>query len=219
MACRLFRFAVAMALAWGLGFGAVTVHASDLTCLIHPHATITITAPLSAVIESITVERGDLVKEGQVLATLDSSVERSSGAVAAAEAEMSNHYLADLQLQRTAAEVARRTIRSPINGVVVERYMSAGEYPKEEKIFKLAQIHPLRVEVYAPIAMLGKVHVGQEAIVKPEDPIAGTYKAKVTIVDRVIDAGSGTVGIRLELPNPDLKVPAGLKCTARFNSK
>ena len=29
-------------------------------------------------------------------------------------------------------------------------------------------------------------------------------------------AASGTFGVRLELPNPDFKLPAGLKCTVRF---
>jgi multidrug efflux pump subunit AcrA (membrane-fusion protein) len=97
--------------------------------------------------------------------------------------------------------------------------MSPGEYPKQEKILKLAQLHPLRVEAYVPISMLGKVTVGMDAQIKPEDPVGGTHKAKVTVVDHVVDAGSGTLGIRMELPNPDLRIPAGLKCTVRFPQK
>jgi membrane fusion protein (multidrug efflux system) len=38
----------------------------------------------------------------------------------------------------------------------------------------------------------------------------------VTIVDQVFDAASGTIGIRLELPNSDYALPAGLKCQVRF---
>jgi membrane fusion protein (multidrug efflux system) len=38
----------------------------------------------------------------------------------------------------------------------------------------------------------------------------------VVIVDRVIDAASGTIGVRLKLPNPDYHIPAGLKCTVAF---
>jgi len=34
----------------------------------------------------------------------------------------------------------------------------------------------------------------------------------VTVVDRVIDAASGTFGVRLDLPNPDLSIPGGLPC-------
>jgi multidrug efflux pump subunit AcrA (membrane-fusion protein) len=199
--------------------GGLTAQAADLNCLIHPYITITVTTPVAGLLESVRVDRGDVVKEGQILAVIDTSVERASGAVAAAQAEINNRALADLELQRTGAEVALRTIRSPINGVVVERFMSPGEFPKQEKILTLAQIHPLRVEAYAPVSLLGKVAVGMDAYVKPEEPINGTYKAKVTVVDRVVNAASGTFGIRMELPNPDLKLPAGLKCSVRFGSK
>jgi multidrug efflux pump subunit AcrA (membrane-fusion protein) len=188
-------------------------------CLIHPYVVITVTTPVGWLLESVTVDRGDLVKEGQIVATLDTSLERATGAVGHAQAELTNRRLADLELQRTAAEVNMRTIRSPINGVVVERFMSPGEFPKQERILKLAQLNPLRVEAYVPISMLGKVNVGMEAQVKPEEPVSGTHKAKVTVVDHVIDAGSGTLGIRMELPNPDLRIPAGLKCTVRFPQK
>jgi membrane fusion protein (multidrug efflux system) len=198
---------------------AVPAPNGDLSCLVHPYTTIIVTAPVAGLLESITVDRGDLVKEGQTLAMLDTSVERASGAVAHAQAELTNRHLADLELQRTAADVSLRTIRSPINGVVVERFMSPGEFPKQEKILKLAQINPLRVEAYAPVSLLGKVSVGMEASVKMEEPVSGLHKAKVTVVDRVVDGASGTFGIRLELPNPDLKFPAGLKCTVRFSQR
>ncbi len=191
----------------------------DLNCLVQPYVVITITTPVGGLLETVTVDRGDLVKEGQVLATLDTTLERATGAVQHAQAELSNRRLADLELQRTSAEVALRTIRSPVHGVVVERFMHPGEFPKQEKILKIAQIDPLRVEVYAPVAMLGKISVGQTAWVKPEPPITGEYGARVTVVDRVVDAASGTFGVRLELPNHDLKLPAGLKCTVRFGKK
>jgi membrane fusion protein (multidrug efflux system) len=204
----------------GVGLGWVRPALSaEGNCLIHPFVIITITTPVGGLLESVAVDRGDLVKEGQIVATLDTSLERATGAVSHAQAELSNRRLADLELQRTSAEVSMRTIRSPINGVVVERFMSPGEFPKQERILKLAQLHPLRVEAYVPISMLGKINVGMEVQVKPEDPVSGTYKAKVTVVDHVVDAGSGTLGIRMELPNPDLKIPAGLKCTVRFPQK
>jgi multidrug efflux pump subunit AcrA (membrane-fusion protein) len=38
----------------------------------------------------------------------------------------------------------------------------------------------------------------------------------VVIVDSVIDAASGTFGIRLELPNPDYKILSGLRCSLEF---
>jgi len=210
------NFPVSLLLVTLMAGGWSVAGAADLTCLVHPYQTITMTSPVAGMLESITVDRGDVVKEGQVLATLDTSVERATGAVAHAHAELSNRRLADLELNRTTAEIALRTMKSPINGVVVERYMHPGEFPKQERILKLAQIDPLRVEAYAPVGLLGKVTVGMSAMVKPEEPIKGEFPAKVTVVDKVVDAASGTFGVRLELPNPDFKLPAGLKCTVRF---
>ena len=84
---------------------------------------------------------------------------------------------------------------------------------------KLAQLDPLRVEVFAPVTLLGKITVGMEAQVFPEKPVGGTYKATVTVADKVVDAASGTFGVRLELPNKDYVVPAGLKCRVNFPTK
>ena len=42
--------------------------------------------------------------------------------------------------------------------------------------------------------------------------IGGTYSAKVITIDKVFDAGSGTLGVRLELPNPVDALPAGIRC-------
>ena len=67
--------------------------------------------------------------------------------------------------------------------------------------------------------LLGTIKVGMQAEVTPENPVGQVYKAKVTIVDRVIDAASGTFGVRLELPNPKYRLPAGLKCRVSFHKK
>jgi hypothetical protein len=38
----------------------------------------------------------------------------------------------------------------------------------------------------------------------------------VVIVDEVIDAASGTFGVRIELPNPSSLISSGLNCQVRF---
>ncbi len=107
-------------------------------------------------------------------------------------------------------------MESPLNGVVTKRHYSPGEFVQDEVILELAQIDPLRVEVAVPVSLYGKVTVGMEAQVEWEAPVLGTYTARVEVVDPVVDAASGTIGIRLQLPNPDGKLPAGTKCTVRF---
>jgi HlyD family secretion protein len=129
-----------------------------------------------------------------------------------------NMRVARLELERAEAALALRTIRSPFTGIVTERLLSPGELVDKAPILKLARIDPLRVEVFVPVAMFGRIGVGSLATVIPEAPLSTPLEAAVTVVDRVVDAASGTFGVRLEVPNPDNRLPAGLKCKARFGA-
>ena len=148
---------------------------------------------------------------------MDEAVSTRRVAEAELKAAREEQEQAALEVRRTQAILERRTIRSPISGVVVERILSPGEYADPPQILTLAQVDPLRVEVFAPLSMLARIEPGMTAQVMPEQPIGGRYTATVTVVDRVIDAASGTFGVRLELPNPELTLPAGLSCSVEFD--
>jgi len=241
----------------------------ELDCLIEPKSLVEVASPVEAVIETIEVERGDVVKKGQVLARLESSVERAAVDAARARAEMKAPLerarvraefaqrsldrssqlqqrsaislrefdeaetekrlaeveieeaveairLAKLELRRARAVLAQRTVKSPVDGVVVKRVLSPGEYADPPQVLEIAEIDPLHVEVFAPLSIFGAVAIGTIGHVFPEGPESGPYEATVTVVDRVVDAASGTFAVRLELPNGDHRIPAGLKCRVRF---
>ncbi len=147
---------------------------------------------------------------------------------AATEARVAALMLRDAQMNLEAARaellraeelVAQRRILSPVDGVVVERLLAAGEYMHEQaQLLTIAQIDPIHVEVYLPVAYFGQARAGDVASVMPEAPVGGRHAARVAVVDRVVDAASGTFGIRLLLPNPDLALPAGLRCRVRFHA-
>jgi RND family efflux transporter MFP subunit len=128
------------------------------------------------------------------------------------QAEM-DRKVAALTAERSARELALKTIRSPIDGVVIERKLSAGEYIYEQtSVMTLAQIDPLSVELVVPADRYGSIKVGATAMVRPRAPLGGAYSAKVEVVDPVIDAASNTFGVRLALPNPQHTIPAGIRC-------
>jgi RND family efflux transporter MFP subunit len=125
--------------------------------------------------------------------------------------------LAELELARAEAALELRRIKSPISGVVMERLLHPGELAANESpIARLARLDPLRVEVFVPIALYGQVSVGQRARVVPEAPLDEALEATVTVVDKVADAASGTFGVRLEIQNPQNRIPGGLKCMVRI---
>lgn len=142
---------------------------------------------------------------------------------ARAEADVAENRLAQAREQRTVlmrehdlaqAQLGLRTIRSPITGVIVDRYLSAGERVEEKPIYRVAMVNPLRVEVVLPASFYSAVHEGQSFTVTPEFPGAAPRVAKVALVDKVLDGASNTFRVRLELPNPNLELPAGLRCKA-----
>lgn len=268
--------------ATGLGFVAATsllivvdVAASELRereldCLMEPRMMVKIGSPVEGLVDKVLVDRGDLVKQGQALASLESRVEEASVLLARARAENEftirqsrtrldlarrklertarlratdvvaaatfeeaqaeaqiaeaelreaelNLHLNRLELARSEEILSQRTIRSPVDGVIVERQLAPGEYRNTQSpMMTIAQMNPLNVEVYVPIAFYGQVRVGMRAEVRPEAPVGGVHGAEVVVIDRVVDAASGTFGVRLSLPNPEAALPGGLRCSVRF---
>lgn len=124
---------------------------------------------------------------------------------------------AQQELALTQAQLAQRTIRSPLSGVVVERYLSDGERVEEKPVVKVATVDPLRVEVIVPATQFNRIKHGMTATVRPEMADVELRSAKVVVVDRVIDAASNSFRVRLELPNPDSQLPSGLRCKVEFD--
>ncbi|QOZ52190.1 efflux RND transporter periplasmic adaptor subunit [Bradyrhizobium sp. CCBAU 53338] len=239
-------------------------------CLIQPKMVLKLGTSVPGLLNEVLVDRGDVIKKGDVVARLESGVEQAAVLLAKARAENDatvrssiaklefqrrkderskllrkndavsvavadeaetsarvaeqdveeakvNFALAGLELARANEVLKLRTIRSPIDGVVVERKLGPGEYAFDQAhLLTISQIDPLLVEVFVPLSQFGKIHVGASAEVLPEAPVGGRYTARVTVVDQVFDAASGTIGVRLELPNPNYALPAGLKCRVRF---
>jgi len=141
-----------------------------------------------------------------------------------AEAELQiakeNRQIAAIEHQQQTSLLNLRTQRSPFDGVVVDQLLYPGDVVEptgsKKTILKLAQLDPLRVHVILPMAAFRKITQGMSAKVTLESPVGGTYSAKVKTVDKLIDAASGTFAVFLEMRNPDLTVPAGVKCKAEF---
>ena len=233
---------------WGLACVAAAAGpaapAPTLGCLIEPDKVADLGSSVIGVLDSVRVERGDMVKKGQDLRGAEANRVLAQQKLRRAEELVAKKFLAQQALDQAQgdyqvadqkvlqireqlrvwgrelsvaeAQVGLRTIRSPFDGVVAERYLSLGERVEEKPVFKIAKIDPLRVEVIVPSSRFGTIRVGEVASVKPDLPNAVPVDATVALVDRVIDAASNTFRVRLSLPNPDLRLPAGLRCRIAF---
>ena len=110
------------------------------------------------------------------------------------------------------AQLEQRTVRSPFAGVVVDRFINAGERVEEKPLLRLAMLNPLRVELVMPASRYGSVALNDAMSVLPDLAGAKPVLARVTHVDRIIDAASNTFRVRLKLPNPGHRLPAGARC-------
>ncbi len=245
----------------------------EYQCLIEPYRRIEIRSAVEALIDKVHVQRGSVVRKGERLVDLQSSVEEAAlesakyravmeGSMRSSEARVDyardklrrreelsrqnfvssqerddaaaelrvaqaelleardNRQLAVLESKRLEELLRQRTLLSPFDGVVTEVEQHPGELAQTGEtarpILKMAQIHPLRVEVVLPVALYNQVKAGAAAEIEAEAPTKGKFKATVQIVDKVVDSASGTFGVRLELPNPSGSMPAGVKCKVRF---
>lgn len=110
------------------------------------------------------------------------------------------------------AQASQRILRSPFDGVVIERYANPGERFEDKPLLKVAAIHQLRVEVVAPTSLFGSLRTGQQLMVSPELPGTTPRAARIAQIDLVLDPASNTFRMRLDLPNADASLPAGLRC-------
>ena len=256
--------ACALALA-SAGLAGAAGPTARVGCLIEPESIAEVGSSVIGAIESLHVERGDLVRKGQVLATLKADVERASLQIAQARSQsdaevraaqsnleflrqkqgrtqdlVNKNFLSQqvLEQARAEADIAEqkltqaseqrrvlkreldlaqaqlevRNIRAPIDGVIAERYVQTGERIDQKQMFRIARIDPLKVELIVPASLFGTISAGSMTQVTPNVPGLTAREAKVTLVDRMIDAGSNTFRVRASLPNPGGAIPAGARC-------
>jgi RND family efflux transporter MFP subunit len=125
-----------------------------------------------------------------------------------------NRRIAEVEHRRANEQLRQRVLTSPVNGIVVERLMHPGEVSElgRKPILKIAETGTLHVEAILPADAYRQVARGDTATVRLDAAIGGSFPAKVVVVDPMLDAASGTFGVRLELAKGERGVPAGVRC-------
>lgn len=167
------------------------------------------------------LQRAQELREQNFVSQTYLDKQRAEAAVAGGRTDQASERrrLAQREVDLAAAQLAQRSIAAPIAGVVVERFLSPGEFVDQKPILRLAAVDPLRVDVLVPAVAFGQIEPGMKAAVTPELLNKREHVAVVRTVDRVIDAATNTFRVRLELPNPGGTLPAGLRCKADLGLK
>lgn len=196
---------------------------------------VTVTTRVSGVVESIEADRGESVKKGQPLATLDQrefrldlrAAEETFNVSAAdqkryeelfrqnlcSQAELeqkrSRHELARVELERARLVIDRSILRAPFDGLVVDRFVRVGEkvlLDEHKPLFKVMALEPLLARAYLPAVALGSVKVGDEVAVVATDFPEARSSGRVTFVSPVVDPASGSVQVIVKVARDVRKV-------------
>jgi RND family efflux transporter MFP subunit len=205
-----------------------------------PYRLITVAAGEAGVIGEVLVKEGDRVKQGQVLAKLDTAVLAAELEIASAEAKLAgtrrervvelSHQtrvtpeesekaatevtIKQAQVRKIEAMIEARTMRSPVDGVVTEikRDPSESVSVASPHVLTVVQIDKLTANLFLPPERTATLQVGDRLDLALLD--AGTaVSATVDFVSPITDAASGTVRVKFTIDNADGKLRSGARCT------
>jgi RND family efflux transporter MFP subunit len=128
-----------------------------------------------------------------------------------------HHDQAKAKFKQSSVLVEKFAILSPISGVVSEEFLKAGESAEggNTKLVRIVQLDPLWVEVPVPMTVARKLNKGDAAAVTFAD--GKDRSGKVAVISPTGDAPSGTILVRLEVPNPQ-KISSGENVFVNFPS-
>jgi RND family efflux transporter MFP subunit len=114
-----------------------------------------------------------------------------------------------VEYERIRLQLARRTVRSPIDGFVREVYKDIGEFVAPTD--PVVQLNPLLVTFSVPVETVERLRVKQSIPLRL-DKKKSHVEGEIEIISPVINAESQTVQIKVQLPNPGYKYRSGTKC-------
>ena len=113
---------------------------------------------------------------------------------------------------KTTGQIKREMeIDSPASGFIVERNALPNMYVQPgTKLYSIADLSALWV--YAQVFQndIGRVKVGDSAVVTVDSYPGRTFPGRVSFISPQLDQTTRTAKVRLEIPNPDMKLSLGM---------
>ncbi len=231
-----------------VSLGLAPLRADDTQGLIFPIKSVSVSSPVvvQEVIESVNVEEGNQVTEGQVLVQLRNAKEKLTvkeyervveatefaykGAKALFDQKMGSKEQmlktqteferAKIQLQLAEEQLKEKTVRAPLSGTVVKKYKEAGEsVDRGEKLVDIVNFDQVFVRFYVDPKLI--------MVLKEEEPVTvrvpvmndARFTGKINFIDPRLDASSGLFQIKVLIENPDHKIKAGMRALSDFTKR
>jgi membrane fusion protein (multidrug efflux system) len=201
---------------------------------------VTVSADLPGVVDRIAFDSGLSVREGDVLAVLDTRQERAQLAAAEAQLDLARvnfdrirglldeRVVSRAEFDRATADerqskarvgeisaaIERKTIHAPFSGVLGLRHVNLGQYLSGgDAIVSLQSLNPIYVNFGVPQQAMAQVRAGRTVRVTADDraDAAGTaLRGQITAIDSVVDESTRNVQAQATLANADGRLRPGM---------
>ncbi len=152
----------------------------------------------------------------QVNGTPASGLQAANVASAVADAAAARAAIeqARAQIQQYQTQIEKATIVSPVDGVVTNRNLNAGEYPGSRTIFTIQEIDKVYADLNASSEDTFAIPVGAHVTLSVSGAGAQQFDGKVVAVLGQVTPGSTNFTVQVLLQNPERKLQAGLPVSA-----
>jgi membrane fusion protein, multidrug efflux system len=198
---------------------------------------VTVSADLPGTVDRIAFESGRSVREGDILAELDTRQERAQLAAIEAQRDLaqlnynrmkgllSDRVISQAEFDRAAAEqkqtdaqvgeinatIQRKTIRAPFSGILGIRQVNLGQYlAAGDPLVPLQSLHPIYVNFNVPQQEIRQIKVGHRIQLAASDVSGSEFTGRVTAIDSLVDQTTRNIQVQATLANPDGKLRPGM---------
>jgi membrane fusion protein (multidrug efflux system) len=196
-----------------------------------------ISADLPGTVEVIGFESGQWIRQGDILARLDTRQELAQLAAAEAQRELARvnfermegllteHVISRAEFDRANADlrqgdarvgeikatIERKTIRAPFAGLLGIRHVNRGQYLSAgDPLVMLQSLSPIYVNFGVPQQAIADLRLGRDVRITLGDAGGAALTGRVTAVDSVVDEATRNVQAQATLTNADRLLRPGM---------
>jgi membrane fusion protein (multidrug efflux system) len=199
---------------------------------------VTVSADLPGTIDRIGFDSGQAVREGEVLALLDTRQEQAQLAAAESQRELAqlnyermqglldervvsraefdranaDYRQADAHVGEIKAAIDRKTIRAPFSGLLGLRQVNLGQYLSAgTALVTLQSLNPIYVNFGVPQQVMTDVRHGRSVRVTEKDAdTPAMFSGRISAIDSVVDSSTRNIQVQATLSNPDGRLRPGM---------
>ena len=197
-------------------------------------------AKVTGYVAKLTVDKGDAVKAGQVLATLEvpelqADIAKAEAEVKAAQIEVKRLHearakspdlvlpqavddaeaklaIAQAGLERSQTLIQFATIKAPFDGIITARFADPGSLATANttKLLEVTDLSTLRLQIPVTELETGLVTVGKPVKAQIDATGATPVEASISRIAYALDPATRTMLAEADLKNPELKLRPGM---------